>query len=280
MNDTNAESEPGINGIDYNSWPPGEATLRRLYVEEGLSGVEIGRRFDRDRDSVYYQLEKHGINRRPNTGPARTYEFDPDELRELYWERNMTLNEIGDELGGADGMTIRQAMIKHGIPRRPPGVREGEPLEDRPWRNPEILYEHSVLRKRSTTEIGDSLGTNSGTVLRGLRSVNPGLPGGYFPDAETERDMLERIVEEHDPVAQWTDDNPPSAPVIQHLVADRRMEPDDIVAFYREQAGPDDYTPSHTIVMNRLRTLDLNDPDERAALCRERNQGRLFGSTQ
>ena len=51
-------------------------------------------------------------------GRRKKFRFDADEIRELYWDHNLTLEQIGQSFG-CTAPTVRNFMIEAGIPTRP-----------------------------------------------------------------------------------------------------------------------------------------------------------------
>jgi DNA-binding transcriptional regulator LsrR (DeoR family) len=99
---------------------------------------------------------------------------DPDWLRERYWTDQMTLAEIGDELGVSHG-TVRTWMDEHGIERRERGGR----VADERLRDPDWLRERYHADGQTLAQIGDELGVSNQTVRRrmdehGIERRQPG----------------------------------------------------------------------------------------------------------
>lgn len=105
-----------------------EETMRRLYVEEQLSFSDIAEKFDVGKTTIEEWLKKHGIERRDSGGkPDDAAWKDPDTLRELYIEEDLTRAEIAERLDCSMG-DVRYHMEKHNIM-----------AEARPWRDPDTL---------------------------------------------------------------------------------------------------------------------------------------------
>lgn len=84
---------PGGDSVDIS-----EETLRELYVEQGLSTVEVAERFDCHDSTISRKLREHGIARDgPNHGNAM--ELPEDELVQLYVEEERTTYELADRYG-------------------------------------------------------------------------------------------------------------------------------------------------------------------------------------
>ena len=137
-----------------------EATLRRLR-SEGLSQAEIGERLGCSGATIGNWLETFGMD----TGHPVTEQpwHSESVLRELYAEREMTIQEVANELG-CHWLTVRDWLDTHGIPTRS--------------RNPEApaeLLDSGALRalyneeELSTYEIADRLDCAASTVHDYLR---------------------------------------------------------------------------------------------------------------
>lgn len=81
---------------------PNADVLRRLYVDEGLSMVDIGKRFERDPKTILYWMRKHGIPTRPR-GSYVAVHFAPGHKRNL-----------GRKRSPAEVASIRAATIARG----------------------------------------------------------------------------------------------------------------------------------------------------------------------
>lgn len=101
------------------------AAIRRLYWEEGLSIVEIGRRMGVSPSAIQRYMDRHNIPRRPpGPPPGPVDRLGPDELRRLYWEEGLSLAQIARQIG-VHSVSVWAAFGRYGIPRRPQGSRAG-----------------------------------------------------------------------------------------------------------------------------------------------------------
>lgn len=96
-----------------------EGWLRGKYTGENLSMREIGEMCGVSRTPIRdaltdFDIEIDGSRTLSDDGKPHT---DEKWLREKYWERGMTVHEMGDEVGCC-GQTIVNWMEKHGIDRR------------------------------------------------------------------------------------------------------------------------------------------------------------------
>jgi len=94
---------------------PGDAVLRRLYSEQGLSLRQIAYRHDVSYQGVRGWLLAAGIERRPPRTPAPT--FNPEEPAKLYGE-GWTAPEIARRLGCSPA-TVYRRLQEAGVTRRP-----------------------------------------------------------------------------------------------------------------------------------------------------------------
>jgi DNA-directed RNA polymerase specialized sigma subunit len=88
---------------------------------------------------------------------SQTINLNPERLRELYWQNEMTLQEVADECGGVSNDTIRRRMAEHDIPRRSQEI-------DKPEKR--LLVYFYWNEHRTTTEIAEQFGVSHVTVLR------------------------------------------------------------------------------------------------------------------
>lgn len=109
--------------------PPKVASLRQLYVNEGLSVGEVAHRLGLSRGRVTAALDAAGISRRrpgwtEGTPPAP---ITAEQLTELYVEDGKTVREVAAVL---DTTTTRvnAALRRQGIPRQPEPQKPPPPL--------------------------------------------------------------------------------------------------------------------------------------------------------
>lgn len=107
-----------------------EETMRQLYVDECKSINQIAEEFDVGSTTIEQWINKHGIETRDSGGKANDAAYkDPDTLRELYVQEELTRAEMAERLDCTMG-DVRYHMEKHDIM-----------AEARPWRNTELLRE-------------------------------------------------------------------------------------------------------------------------------------------
>jgi len=121
-----------------------EEVMRRLYVREQMSVRAIADKFDMGSTTVERWLDRHGIARRDSGGKPDDARFkDPEVLRELYVEEELTRQEMADRLGCSMG-DVRYHMEKHDIMK-----------EARPWRDTELLREKCEEEHVPVPELSD-----------------------------------------------------------------------------------------------------------------------------
>ena len=105
-----------------------EESLRELYVDDGLSKLEIAERCGVSESTVQYWMTKYGIDARDFSGAQllRNEKRDmpyQDEylLYTLYWEHELNTREIADRLGCTQ-LPITTRMNKYDIPFRYAGA--------------------------------------------------------------------------------------------------------------------------------------------------------------
>jgi transposase-like protein len=76
-----------------------EATLRRLYLDEGLSTTAIGRRYGVCSSTVGRWMTRYGIRLRVHTATRLKQRPSEAEMRRAYWEEGRSSTEIARELG-------------------------------------------------------------------------------------------------------------------------------------------------------------------------------------
>ena len=94
-----------------------KAKLERLYVEDEMSQSEIASMFGTSQSTISRWLSRHGLKTRPSkdkiTGPWR----DKEAFRRLYFEKEMTIEEMADEWGCGTS-TVMRWLKRHGFKSR------------------------------------------------------------------------------------------------------------------------------------------------------------------
>ena len=91
--------------------------LRKLYVVQGLSQETIADQFGVTQVTVGNYLRRYRIPIRPSCG-KKSFFLDEKEIREMYLEKKMTVDEISKVLGCSD-TTVRHNLMDFGIYRSP-----------------------------------------------------------------------------------------------------------------------------------------------------------------
>lgn len=91
--------------------------LKQLYVEDGMSQSEIGSIFGTSQSTISRWLNKYNLKTRPSkdkiTGPWR----DKESFRHLYFDKEMTIEEMADEWGCGTS-TVMRWLKRHGFESR------------------------------------------------------------------------------------------------------------------------------------------------------------------
>jgi len=140
---------------------PSAETLRELYWEKGMTLREIGQHYGISESTVHKRMEELGVPRRA-AGPQGK-DFPPEEeIRELYWEKGMTLREIGQHYGISENAVYKR-METLGIPRRSTGPRSKNlPSE-------EELQKLYWEEERTLQEIGDRYKVSADVIRRRMK---------------------------------------------------------------------------------------------------------------
>lgn len=128
--------------------------------------------------------------------------YDAKWLTERYEKRQMTLEEIGKELG-TSGAVVYRSLIRCGIQLRTPAQsrllrgtasrRRFFQLDDKVW-----LTARYITDGMTTEEIGASIGCSHGPVLKALKKL--GIPlrqAGLIRSGKSRTDRIDRL---YDPV--------------------------------------------------------------------------------
>lgn len=98
---------------------PSRVELRRLYHERGYSALRIGRELDVGRTTVYNWLKEYDIERKDSSDYVNSVVKDKERMTEMYVEREMSINEIADEIRSSE-QTVKEWLMRHGISLRDP----------------------------------------------------------------------------------------------------------------------------------------------------------------
>ena len=98
---------------------PDIETLRRLYVDEGLSLAAIAGRVGVAAQTVHNWLVAGGVPRRPSPARFRS-DIDDGEIIRLYTHEGHTTAEIAEQLGCSTSLVYGR-LARRGVDRRPPG---------------------------------------------------------------------------------------------------------------------------------------------------------------
>lgn len=137
------------------------ADLRRWYIEEGQSTLDIAQHTGMSTSGVTSALERAGIDRRPLE--ASELELTDAELAGLYLDERVDDDEIGRRYG-VPTWTVRQRLRTAGI-RRPNGALPGGDVPMPAITDLKQLYE---TEQRTLADIGAQYGVPDPTVRRWL----------------------------------------------------------------------------------------------------------------
>jgi transposase-like protein len=109
---------------------PDVGTLRRLYVEDGLSVASIAARLGVAAQTVHAWLVAGGVPRRPSPATLRA-DIDDGEIIRLYTKQGHTAAEIAEQLGCSANLVYGR-LARRGVDRRPqaPRGRVGPTAQD------------------------------------------------------------------------------------------------------------------------------------------------------
>lgn len=131
---------------------------------------------------------------------------DKSTLKDMYWEEEMTQNEIADELN-CSLSTIERWFRKHDIETRDPSVlgsehgKGGSVTGETPWRDREKMYEQYVEQDKGVSRVADYFGCTEATVRkwRNKHGIEPkdqhtNYGGGIPEDSQIDTDRVARYV--------------------------------------------------------------------------------------
>ena len=149
---------------------PSPTTLARLYLDEGLSLAEVGRRFGYTTSWARKQLIAAGIPRRPPGGRLGVRRVDDgaeadlvEEISKLYVQEELSLDEIGRRCGRGRWW-VRDRLTRAGVPIR----RQGGPHGSVPADLVEEMKRLYLEDKMRTADIATRVGMSQSWVYRQL----------------------------------------------------------------------------------------------------------------
>lgn len=102
-----------------------EEVLRRLYVDQQLTMVEVAETLQCSRQAVEEWIHRHEIDTRSRNPEVPSELTERDKLREMYRENGMSTYRIADQLDCAPS-TVFDWLQRHGIETRSVGSQTGE----------------------------------------------------------------------------------------------------------------------------------------------------------
>lgn len=159
---TRSERDVKAMSKDTNAPWRDEALLREKYVDEREQPKEIIEEFGCSRTTLYKWINEYGLKEEREAAIDRPWR-DEDTLRELYIERDMSVFEVGGELG-CSGSAVQRNLKKAGIETR----SEGGTFADAPYKQREQMLEWYEERGLSTWEIADKCDVSQATIWKWL----------------------------------------------------------------------------------------------------------------
>jgi len=141
--------------------------LREKYVHSDKAIDDICDELRCSRTTLYYWVDKHGLKEEKQALEDPKPWRDPNILRELYIEEDMSVFEVGDELG-CSGSAVQRNLKKNGIETR----NEGGYFSDAPHRQEDKLRELYVAQELSSREIAKEFDVSQKAVLDNLHKFN------------------------------------------------------------------------------------------------------------
>lgn len=133
-------------------------TLQTLYVDKGLSAVEIADKLGCGKRTVTNWLYKTSVKKPAGTKPYH----DQDLLEDLYIKQDLSKEEISDNFNCAP-ITIERWLRRHRISKN-----RVDNTSDYPWRDPERLKELYCDLGLTNREAGEVMGCSHDCVHRWL----------------------------------------------------------------------------------------------------------------
>jgi DNA-binding transcriptional MerR regulator len=166
-----------------------EEQLRQKYYEEDLTVKELADLWGTTYDTIRYYKDKFEI---PNKTVSSR--FDAGEIDRLYWQKDMSLNDVGDYYD-ACGTHILRFMKENNIPRRTPDHEKGVK-----WKNQDTLQNLYWGKGMTLEEIGDELGCSASTVGRWMKRFGierEDTPEKKPPSYRTKKNGYETVRSKH-----------------------------------------------------------------------------------
>jgi len=145
---------------------PSEEQLRKLYIDDRLSTVEIGKKLGVTSGTICHWLRDYEIKRRGFSEaqlPTNVNKPSKEQLMQWYADNRMSANDIGKKLG-VTGRTIGLWLREYAVQRRNISEAKLPPGFVKPSK--EELQRRYVNERMSMAEISKKLNISSATVSR------------------------------------------------------------------------------------------------------------------
>lgn len=146
---------------------PDREVLDRLYTDEGLSFVEIGRRVGLSAGTVIKFVDEYGIKRRPKGRGLYALGVSRDQLYELYVTKNMSRDDIAG-MYGVTSLQVYDSLRRYGIAVRPE-PRTGERPKIAPILGYEEIHKLYIIDNMTRPQIAEMFGVSLWSVEETLR---------------------------------------------------------------------------------------------------------------
>jgi len=168
-----------------------ENILRSLYVEQGLTTIEVSDRLGCNRETVAKWLKKTGIGTRDSGKPPVEELTDKARVKEMYVEKRMSAPEIADHLGCGKS-SVHRALDRHGIETRDVGK---DNITEERLLDAEYLRQEYRDVEKTAPEIATDLSCSATAVRNALRREGIERRGSSLctPDELRDADEMRRL---------------------------------------------------------------------------------------
>ena len=131
--------------------------IRKLYIEEGLTTVQIGKKLGTSATTIHKRLKEQGIKGRNK----RIHDnLDDEKIKKLYIKEGLTTYQIGEKFGVSYN-TINKRLKKQGVKVQSKRIRDD--LDD------EEIKKLYIKKGLTIYQIGEKFGASPNTINKKLK---------------------------------------------------------------------------------------------------------------
>ena len=158
--------------------------IKKLYIEGGLSTIQIGEKLGTDASTIGRRLREQGIKVQDK---RIRDDLDDEEIKKLYIEKGLSIIQIGEKLG-AGTTTISRRLKEQGIKEQDKRIRDD--LDD------EEIKKLYIEKGLSTIQISEKFGADKSTISARLKKQGVKVQDKRIRDDLDDEEIKELYIKE------------------------------------------------------------------------------------